>query len=280
MRLDQYVALYWPERSRSAWQRAIELGHVTVNGIIETSTKRLLDEDDEVAVNVPAAPDFDGQTLPIIYEDEHVTVINKPTGILSHAKGAQNDEFSVAEFMRTRQHDGDDTDRPGIVHRLDRGTSGIIICSRDASTKKLLQKQFQDRKAHKAYLAVVKGVPKDSEARLELPIARNPKKPATFRVDPAGKSAATRYQVLSSNGRFAVVKLWPETGRTHQLRVHMSYVGTPIVGDVVYGSGEGPINRLCLHAESIEITIPPSRRQTFEAPAPDDLQQFMDSIRD
>jgi 23S rRNA pseudouridine1911/1915/1917 synthase len=278
MRLDQYVAQFWPEYSRSVWQKYILAGYVRVNDVIVTSTKHELGEDDEVTVHIPEEPDYSASELPIIYEDEHVLVLNKPAGVLTHAKGELSEEFTVADFVRSKMKERDTTNRPGIVHRLDRDTSGIIICSKDNETKGQLQKQFQDRKAHKTYLAIVRGVPKKSSATLDLPIERNPKKPSTHRVGVNGRHAITRYEVLASNGTFSVVRLHPETGRTHQIRVHMAYIGTPIVGDRLYGSEKSPINRLCLHAEALEITIPTSRRETFVAEPPADFKKLMESI--
>ena len=278
MRLDQYVAQYWPEYSRSVWQKYIATGYVRVNDAIITSTKYELGEDDEVTVHIPEEPDYSATELPIIYEDDHVLVLNKPAGVLTHAKGEVAEEFTVADFVRLRMTEKDTTNRPGIVHRLDRDTSGIIICAKDSETKGKLQKQFQDRKAHKTYLAIVRGTPKKLAATLDLPIERNPKKPSTHRVGVNGKSAVTRYEVLGTNGTYSVVRLHPETGRTHQLRVHMAYIGTPIVGDRLYGTEKSPINRLCLHAEQLEITIPTSRRETFVAAPPEDFQALMDRI--
>lgn len=278
MRLDQYVAQFWPEYSRSVWQKHIAAGYVQVNGAVQTSPKYALDEDDVVTTHVPDGPDYSDRTLPVIYEDDHVVVINKPAGVLTHSKGEVNEEFTVADLVRPRMTEIDTTNRPGIVHRLDRDTSGIIICAKDADTKSKLQKQFQDRKAHKTYLAIVRGVPKQSTATIDLPIERNPKKPAMHRVGVNGKHAVTRYEVLASSDRYSVVRLHPETGRTHQLRVHMAYIGTPIVGDRLYGSDKSPIGRLCLHAEQLEITIPTSRRETFTAQPPDDFVAFMAEI--
>lgn len=280
MRLDQYVAQFWPEYSRSVWQKYIAAGYVSVNGIVETKVKRTLDEDDEVTVEIPSDPDFSAQELPVVYEDNHVLVINKPFGVLTHAKGEIVDEFTVADFVKSKMLVPEDSNRPGIVHRLDRDTSGIMIAAKDTETKGLLQKQFQDRKAHKTYLAVVQGTPKELNATLDLPIERNPKAPSTHRVGVNGKHAITRYEVLGSNHKFSVVRLRPETGRTHQLRVHMAYIGTPIVGDRLYGSAKSPIDRLCLHAESLEITIPTSQRKTFSAQPPEDFQELMDQVCD
>jgi 23S rRNA pseudouridine1911/1915/1917 synthase len=277
MRLDAYVAQYWPEHSRSTWQKFIASGYVYVNGEVETSGKRLLDEDDEVTIKLPDLTPQQ-EDLPVIYEDDHVVVFNKPAGVLTHSKGAVNEEFTVADYMRPLQKEADTTNRPGIVHRLDRDTSGVIIAAKDSETKHLLQKQFQDRKAKKIYLAVVVGRPKLDEARLDLPIERHPKKPATHRVGANGKSAVTTYKVLVSDGKHSVVELKPETGRTHQLRVHLAYIGTPIVGDRLYGQEKSPIGRLCLHAKALEITIPTSQRRVFEADPPDDLQAFIDEV--
>lgn len=278
MRLDAYMAQYWPEYSRSVWQKYIEMGAVKVNGEVVTSIRYHLGEDDEVSVGTLPEVSFEDDTLPVVYEDDHVVVINKPAGVLTHAKGALLEEYSVAEFMREHMSEADSTNRPGIVHRLDRGTSGVIICAKDNETKRLLQKQFQDRKAHKTYLAIVKGEPKLPEARIDLPIERNPKAPSSFRVGAKGKPALTTYRVLASNKKYSVVELRPETGRTHQLRVHLSYIGSPIVGDSVYGGGKSPIDRLCLHAWSLEVTIPPSSRQTFTAAPPDDFIDFARQI--
>lgn len=278
MRLDQYVAKFWPEYSRSVWQKYIASGYVEVNGVMEVSPKYALGEDDEVTIHMPDDPDYSKHTLPIVYEDDHVIVLNKPAGVLTHAKGEVSEEFTVADFVRPRMTEPETTNRPGIVHRLDRDTSGIIICTKDAATKSLIQKQFQDRKAHKTYIAIVRGTPKQVTATLDLPIERNPKKPSTHRVGVNGKQAITRYEVLSSNATYSVLRLYPETGRTHQLRVHLAYIGTPIVGDKLYGSEKSPIKRLCLHAEALEITIPPSRRETFRAEPPADFKSFMDRI--
>jgi len=277
VRLDSYVAEYWPEYSRSTWQKFIASGYVTVNGVMEVSPKYILNEDDEVAVKIPDLTPAH-EALPVVYEDDYVVVFNKPAGVLTHSKGAVNEEFTVADYMRPLQKDGDDTNRPGIVHRLDRDTSGIIIAAKDRETKGQLQKQFQDRKAKKTYLAVVVGRPKLDEARLDLPIERHPKKPATHRVGANGKAATTTYKVLATNKKYSVVELKPKTGRTHQLRVHLAYIGTPIVGDRLYGSEKSPIGRLCLHAQALEITTPISTRRTFEAEPPADLQKFIDEI--
>lgn len=273
MRLDAYVAQYWPEHSRSVWQKYIESGYVSVNGTVETVTKRVLGEDDEVTISVPSDPVYDDHELPIIFQDLNVMVINKPIGVLTHSKGALNEEFTVADFFKRFSSYHADTNRPGIIHRLDRDTSGVLIGALNDETASMLQRQFSERKTHKTYIAVVEGAPKEHEAIIDLPIGRNPKSPSSFRVDPGGKTAQTKYKVLGSNEKYSLVELKPITGRTHQLRVHMAYLGTPIRGDRVYGK---QADRLYLHAASLEITIPEGDRKTFTAPVPD---IFEDSIK-
>lgn len=266
MRLDVYVAERWPEQSRSTWQKLIEAGNVSVNGAIETSVKSNVSESDEIQVKELVLPDHSEQTLPVLYEDENVIVIDKPVGVLTHSKGALNDEFTVAEFVRGKTTYKHDTNRPGIIHRLDRATSGVIVCVKNDETASYLARQFSDRTTKKQYAAVVSGQPKQDEAVIDLPIGRNPKSPSTFKVDPAGKPAETYYKVLSSSGDHSLVELRPKTGRTHQLRVHMSHIGTPIVGDPVYGDENA--DRMYLHAMSLEITLPGGIRQVFESPVP------------
>lgn len=269
MRLDAYMAQYWPEYSRSVWQKYIAAGYVKVNGEVETSVKRSLGEDDVATYEIPAAPDHTESKLPVIFQDDNVIAIDKPAGVLTHSKGALNEEFTVAEFLRPLTTYHSDSNRPGIIHRLDRDTSGVILGARNEETASMLQRQFSDRKVKKIYYAVVVGVPKQLEAMIDLPIGRNPKEPSTFRVDPSGKAAQTAYRVVKSDGKHSLVELKPHTGRTHQLRVHMAHIGTPILGDRVYGKAA---DRLYLHAASLEITIPTSDRHTFTSIVPPEFE--------
>ncbi|HTE22001.1 MAG TPA: RluA family pseudouridine synthase [Candidatus Limnocylindria bacterium] len=212
--------------------------------------------------------------LPILYEDDNVLVINKPEGVISHSRGRYWNEPSVASFIRQKTHLKTATgsypiagERAGIVHRLDRATSGVMICAKNAETLSLLQKQFSERKVKKTYMAVVKGHMKPAEAIIDMPIERNPKAPSTFRVGANGKQSQTKYTVVESREDYDLVKLEPVTGRTHQLRVHLTHQKHPIVGDTLY-NGE-PADRLLLHAFSLEITLPGNERKTFEAPLPE-----------
>lgn len=269
-RLDLELADRYPTTSRATWQKHIKAGRIQVNGTVITKPRTEINPNDDIAVNLPAEETYEGHELPIIYMDDNVIVVNKPAGILTHSKGAINEEFTVATFFSRYTNWGTDGNRPGIVHRLDRDTSGVIIGARNAETAELLQKQFSERTVHKTYFAAVKGVPKNHKALIDLPIGRNPSKPSMFRVDVNGKSATTDYEVLASNGQESLIQLKPKTGRTHQLRVHLAHIGNPIIGDRVYGR---EADRLYLHAEQLEITIPTSNRQTFIAPLPAEFTQ-------
>ena len=163
-RLDLELAERYPELSRSTWQKHIKAGHVSVNGEVRLSPKFDITSVDSIAVEMPDAVDFTGQELPIVYIDDNVVVINKPIGILSHAKGALSEEFTVGEFFRRYSSYHSDSNRPGIVHRLDRDTSGIMIGARNEATATMLQKQFSDRRTKKTYTAILSGMPKATKA--------------------------------------------------------------------------------------------------------------------
>lgn len=274
-RLDAELARLYPENSRSTWQKYIKDGYVKINDKVVNTPKYEILDDDDIKIDIPKPNDYSKEALPIIYSDDNVIVVNKPAGVLTHSKGVRNDEFTVAEFLKRFTTYNKDTNRPGIIHRLDRGTSGVIIGARNAETTKLLQKQFSDRKVKKTYYAVVVGRPKLDQANIDLPIHRNPSKPSTFRVDANGKNAFTEYQTIAQNDKCTLLKLQPRTGRTHQLRVHMKYIGTPILGDQLYGKAS---DRLYLHAHSLEITIPSGNRQVFTSPLPDEFTKMFPGI--
>jgi 23S rRNA pseudouridine1911/1915/1917 synthase len=215
-------------------------------------------------------PDID---LPILYEDSDCVVINKPAGVLTHVQGEFSPEATVASFLKNRGKDITG-ERAGIVHRLDRPTSGVIIGAKTLHALQWLQQQFARRDAKKTYIAVVQGHLKEPEAIIDMPIQRNPKAPATHRVGANGKSALTRYKVLQETEKYSLVELKPETGRTHQLRVHLSHIGHPIIGDPLYGKGKYG-DRLYLHAASLEITLPDGETHTFTAPLPPEFKEIM-----
>lgn len=276
-RLDQKVVEVFPQISRAFAAKLIEQGKVAVNGEVETKPGYKLRENDEVTVDydpveLEQIPDID---LPVLYEDDDCAVINKPVGVLSHSKGAFNPEATVATWLRGRLKGGLSGERAGIVHRLDRATSGVMILAKTPDALSRLQKQFAQRKAKKTYYAVVGGHMPHDHAFIDMPVERNPKKPQTFRVGSNGKAAITEYWVKAEGNKYSLLELKPQTGRTHQLRVHLHEIGHPIVGDPLYG-GE-PADRLYLHAEQLEITLPNRTRQTFTATLPPAFRSKIES---
>ena len=272
VRLDIYLSTKFDTTiSRNLWQKYIKAGYVSVNNKVATTPKFEVDETDEIALNLPEKEQMDVD-LPILYEDDDVIVVNKPSGLLTHAKGGLSDEPTVAEIIRQKTSFATDTDRPGIVHRLDRDTSGLLIIAKNSESAAHLQRQFAERTAKKTYVAITDGKPKLNAAKIDLPIGRNPSAPSTFRIDPNGKPAQTTYHVLAENDTQSLVELKPTTGRTHQLRVHLAHLNAPILGDRVYGKSSDC--RMMLHAQKIEIILPSGERKVFEAAIPDEFKKF------
>lgn len=228
-RLDHELVNRHPELSRSTIQKYIKAGYVSVNGVQVTQSRHDVSPHDDISMTPPEKESHDELELPILYIDDDVIVVNKPAGVLTHSKGVMNHEFTVADFFRRYTTFGLETNRPGIIHRLDRDTSGIIIGARNAEAALLLKKQFADRTTKKEYAAVLTNLPKQMHALIDLPIARHPSAPSTHRVDPSGKSAQTTYEITKVKEPYALATLLPKTGRTHQLRVHMQYINTPII---------------------------------------------------
>lgn len=283
--------------NRSQIKKMIDAGQILVDGATVKSGFKLKGGED-ISISMPEAS-TSNFNLPIIYEDENVIVFNKPSGMLTHAKGGFINEQTVVSVLQPKTIKLE-AERSGIVHRLDRDTSGVIICAKNPEAKSFLMRQFSDRKAKKTYFAIIEGIPKLDAAKLDWPIARNPKQLNLFRVSSEGKPAQTNYQVLSSNENLSLVELKPVTGRTHQLRVHMLELGCPIVGDRFYNQSSkltldlrkkvqssistNPVKssyssdetlRLMLHASSLEITIPGGIRKNFKANLPNDFTDFM-----
>ena len=259
-RLDIATLEQYPRYSRATIQKFIKEGRVQVNGDVVDKPNTLIDENDHIELTLPETPV--SKKPPVIYEDENVIVFNKPKGMLSIKKGDYSPEPAIEDWGE-------------IVHRLDRDTSGVIIVAKNAKTKAKLQKQFQERKTHKTYFAITEGIPKQPHAIINVPLARNLKKPTTFMPDPNGREAITEYEVIEQGKERALIRLKPQTGRTHQLRIHLSYIGAPILGDIVYNPKGHKADRMYLHAESLEITIPGpehGERKIFTAELPEDFK--------
>lgn len=266
-RLDKELATVFPDYSRSTLEKLITSGNVQINNK-QVKSKYLLKANDIITIDFSElTKELTELDLSIIYEDDNVVVVDKPAGVLAHSKGVVNNESTVASWLKAKYGDDGDfwqTNRSGIVHRLDRATSGVMICAKNTETQKHLQKQFSSRKVKKTYLALVSGHLKESEAIIKLPIERNPKRPQLFRVGAGGKTAETHYKTIKQIDNNDLVELKPKTGRTHQLRVHMDYLGHPIIGDHFYNP-KGKTPDLCLQASQLEITLPGGIRKTFKS---------------
>ena len=259
IRLDILMGEIYKSYNRSSLQKFIENGFVTVDGKLAQKPNQKFEKGAKIDLKIPDIMKNEDLVPETIYEDGNVIVFNKPAGLLSMAKGEYCPENTLERYGL-------------LVHRLDRDTSGVVIMAKNPETQTFLRKQFQDRKTKKTYYAIVEGHLKLKEARIDLPIIRDMKRPTTFRVDPSGKASETYYKVVKENDKYSLVELRPTTGRTHQLRVHMKYLGHPILGDPVYGTKAG---RLYLHANKLEITLPGGKRTTFEAPLPKEFKDVL-----
>ncbi len=261
VRLDILMGEYFKSYNRSSLQKFIEFGFVTVDGEVAKKPNQKFERGTKIDLKIPETMKNADLVPEVIYEDGNVVVLDKPAGLLSMPRSQYCPEKTLENYGL-------------LVHRLDRDTSGVVILAKSPEVQMFLKKQFQDRTTHKTYYAVVTGRPKLDEAKIDLPIARDLKHPTKFRVDPNGKASETYYRVLESNDKYSLVELRPTTGRTHQLRVHLKYLGHPILGDPLYG--EEKAGRLFLHANKLEITLPGGRRMTFEAKLP---EEFRDVLR-
>lgn len=274
-RLDKTLAQLYPDYSRSSIEKLIESRDILVNGQT-VKTKYLLRIGDAISVDFSELKkEPDEIELPIIYEDESVITINKPAGILAHSKGAFNREGTVATFIHEKLNGSEEwknSNRAGIVHRLDRRTSGVMICAKNEDAQKFLQKQFASRKVKKTYRAIISDTIPEKSGLIDVPIERNPKKPATFRAGVNGKPAQTEFRILKQQGAHSLIGLKPKTGRTHQLRVHLNYLGCPIVGDELY-KGE-PAVRLMLHALELTVALPNGKQKSFSTPMPEEFNRY------
>ena len=271
VRLDHWVTGVYPLMSRAYAAKIIAEGRVQVNGKVERKPGHKLRRGDDIVIDydeseLTAIPEIE---LPVFYEDDDCVVIDKPAGVLVHSVGDYTAEGTVATWLRHRIKDMTGP-RGGVVHRLDRATSGVMICAKTQQALSWLQAEFAKRNVKKTYIAVVAGHFKLPEAVIDMPIERNPKAPATFRVGAQGKPAITHYKVLAEGAKYSLVELHPETGRTHQLRVHLAHIGHPIAGDFLY-RGE-TADRLYLHARSLKITLPDGESKTFTVPTPKEFE--------
>lgn len=268
-RADIVVTTYLSGYSRSTVAILFDNEKVILDGVA-LKAKYKLRINDEVTIDTDILTQTpDNITLEVIYEDDDVLVVNKPDGVLSHSKGSFNSEGTVSSFVVDHVGIEEPTNRQGIVHRLDRATSGVMICAKNDAASAWLQQQFSERKVKKTYIAVVNGSFEDEKFTIDVPLERNPNKPQTFMASIRGKQALTDVKVLNFDGDNSILRLSPHTGRTHQLRVHLAYMKHPIIGDYLYDGKSA--SRLMLHAYSLEIILPSKVVKKFICPVPDNF---------
>lgn len=214
--------------------------------------------------------------MKIIYEDKDLLVVDKPAGLQVH-DGAGSSGETLVDLVKTRVID-DDLQRPGIVHRLDKDTSGLIIVAKNPDSKAYLQRQFKDHLVKKTYLALVDGHLKQSEAIVKLPVGRHPIQRIKQAVISTGKEAVTYYRVLSQLKGHDLVEVNPQSGRMHQIRVHFAHLGHPIAGDSLYGVKTVGLARQFLHASKLEFVSPSGVAMTFESQLPPDLEEYLSNL--
>jgi len=302
-RLDKFLTRFIGHYSRARLQKVIEEDLVLVNGK-PAKASHVVQPNEAIEVRVPKPKPIDilPEKIPlnILYEDEHLIVLNKPAGMVVHPAFANYTGTLVNALLH---HCGDlssigGRQRPGIVHRLDKDTSGIMVVAKNDFAHQNLSQQFKNKTTDRLYWAIVWYVPRQKTGRVETNLARSPKDRKRITVQPDGKFAATNYEVLEKFELFSLVQLKLETGRTHQIRVHMSYIGHPVFGDAEYG-GRGrqvnglpkaqkevatelleKMNRQALHAKTLGFVHPQKGEYLrFESDLPQDMQQLLQDIR-
>jgi 23S rRNA pseudouridine1911/1915/1917 synthase len=285
-RIDKYLANQIKEASRSQIQDWIKEGRVTVN---EESVKAnyTLQPGDEIEIDVPEPEEIDAKpediAIDIVYEDEDVVVVNKPQGMVVHP-GAGHASGTLVNALLYHVKDLSGINgkiRPGIVHRIDKDTSGLLMVAKNDVAHEKLSEQLQEKQAQRTYLALVHGIISHEKGTIDAPIGRDPKNRKKFAVVDNGKPSVTHFEVMERFDDFTLVKLQLETGRTHQIRVHMDYIGFPLAGDPMYGPRktlEG--NGQFLHASSLGFTHPiTGEEKLFEVPLPDLFEETMEQLR-
>ena len=292
VRLDAYLASQIEGWSRARLQRLIENEDVTVNNKPVKPSYKLREHDEiEVELIAPANDVFTPENIPIeiVYEDETLVVVNKPAGMVVHpAAGSPSGTLANALAYHFQQLPGSGV-RPGIVHRLDRDTSGLLVVAKTDAALENLSDQFRDRTVFKSYVALVHGRMAANSGKIDQPLARDPSNRTRMAVVRGGRSALTLYKVRRAFDRFTLLDVEIKTGRTHQIRVHLTWLKHPVVGDETYGAGRDNtikdpqlrarvrnLKRQFLHAEKLAFKHPVTNQEMqFEAPLPADLQEFL-----
>ncbi len=284
-RLDLFLARAVSDLSRTRAQGLIASGGVTVNDRpARASTRLVVGQMVRFALTERHPQTISAQSieLEIIHDDDDLVVVNKPAGLTVHP-GPGHPDWTLANALLSMCPgiaSVGDRNRPGIVHRLDKDTSGLIVIAKNESTHAHLSGQFKGREVEKGYLALVEGVPDLAEAVIDAPIGRDPQHRKRMTVLEGGRNSVTEYRVRERLGPFSLMDVKPRTGRTHQIRVHLASIGHPLVGDKAYGRLSESLNRHFLHANSLAFLAPSSGEWLeFESGLPQDLRRFLDALR-
>jgi 23S rRNA pseudouridine1911/1915/1917 synthase len=289
-RLDKFLVERLPEFSRSRLQALIKEGLVLVNGSPAGKSGLVLEGGEKIEVILPEVQPSgwiaEDIPLDIIFENEDLLVINKPAGMVVHpAAGHSSGTLVHAALAHAPEMEGTGGEqRPGVVHRLDKDTSGLILLAKNDKMHRWLVSHFKDRKVEKTYLALVDGKPPTPTGRVETPIGRSSHDRKKMAVVPLsrGREAVTEYRTLEAFPEHTLLEVHPITGRTHQIRIHMEFLGCPIAGDVVYGLRKPsvPLKRHFLHAARLVLPLAgESSPRTFQSPLPEELQQILEDLR-
>jgi len=283
IRADKYVSENCPDLSRTQAQKLIEDNHITVNGkVIKPSLKLQSGDIVDIEIPAPAPSTLTPEPIPlkIIYEDQDLMVVDKPAGLTVHpAPGHYNHTLANAILAYFPEIDSGETNRPGIVHRLDKDTSGLIIIAKNNAAHMKLAGQFKSRSIKKVYVALVQGHLTPREGIIEAKIGRDPRNRKRMAVTERGREARTEYQVIKYLNNYSLLEIRPKTGRTHQIRVHLAAIGFPIVGDTVYGAKSAYVSRQFLHACKLSFKLPFSGEyREFVSEMPPDLLKALSDI--
>jgi len=289
-RLDKFLVAKLPAFTRSRLQKLIKSGAVVINGVPVHKAGQILDKGDAVSIRIPAtAPSRlipEDIPLDILFENDDLMVVNKPAGMVVHPSAGHTTGTLVhAALSHAPEMEGIGGEkRPGVVHRLDKDTSGIILLAKNDRTHQWLQDQFRKREIQKVYLALVDGSPPTPKGRIEAPIGRDPKTRMKMAVVSSnkGRDSVSEYRTLEKFPKHTLLEVYPKTGRTHQIRLHLAYIGCPVAGDEIYGRRHAtiPVSRHFLHAYKITFRLTGDEMpSTFTAPLPEELENVLQELR-
>ena len=287
-RLDAYIPSVDLDITRTSAQRLIEDGNILVNGK-NAKVSYKIQENDKISVEIPKPKQIElkAQDIPIeiVYEDSDIIVVNKPKGMVVHPANGNPDGTLVNAIMAICKDSlsgiGGEI-RPGIVHRIDKDTSGLLIVAKNDNAHVKMSEQIKNHEVKKTYIALVRGIFKENEATIDMPIGRSTSDRKKMAVNKNGKNAITHIKVLKRFDKYTLLQVNIETGRTHQIRVHLSHIGYPIVGDYTYSNGKNEFDVVgqCLHAQKLEFKHPITQKDMcLEAEFPQYFKDILDKLK-